>query len=215
MNRPVLFLWTPKTAGTTIWWQLEWRSCQRAQRLPVDSFDPTVPFTTFQHIPMQTVVNCGVVSREWIRGAFKIGVVRNPWEWLVSIYHGLKKMGPEWDEAEVLGRTFGEYVRYVVSDQYPRPIQDRMVDAPYASPQATWLTLDGFLRADLILVYENLADGWTMLRETLGFGDEVLPRINESEHSHYSRYYTPDTRKLVADHYAAEIATFNYEFEEA
>jgi hypothetical protein len=196
-KQPILFLWIPKTAGTSVWHQLEWTR-RPARRVPPRKFDPSAHFTTFQHIPIQSVLNAGVVSREWVDSAIKIAVVRNPWERLVSIFHG---------SSGGVGKTFDEYVRYVTSDEYPAPHHSAMTDAPYASPQTTWLVRDGRMISNLTLVHENLRQGWGCLEPT------ILPRLNASRHDDYKEYYSEETRELVARRYAEEIDMFEYEFE--
>jgi hypothetical protein len=206
-KRPVLFLWIPKTAGTSIWHQFEWTR-KPTRRVPPRQFDPSAHFTTFQHVPIQSVLNAGVVSREWVDSAIKIAVVRNPWERLVSIYHSLRQSG-----RRLAGMTFGDYVQHATSDEYPAPHHSAIIDAPYASPQTTWLVLGGRMISNITLVHENLRQGWGWLCQEIGLEPTILPRLNASKHGDYKEYYSDETRELVARRYAEEIAMFEYEFE--
>jgi len=43
---------------------------------------------------------------------------------------------------------------------------------------------------------------------------DSLPKLDQSRHSHYSQWYTPKTRQLIAERFVKDIALFGYEFEQ-
>ncbi len=73
---------------------------------------------------------------------------------------------------------------------------------------------DPFANVDHIMRFENLADDFRAVCTAIGISPPTLPQYNRSNREHYSKYYDDELRQLVRDRFAAEIARFNYAFEE-
>jgi hypothetical protein len=69
----------------------------------------------------------------------------------------------------------------------------------------------GEVLVDFIGRYENLAADYAVVKERLSLSAD-LPHTNRSSHGSYRDYYTDETRAIVADRYARDIAHFGYRF---
>jgi len=145
-------------------------------------------------------------------------VVRNPWERLVSW----------WTMAHVQGRhhrirrqataSFASYVYdlgsfhaflaagdvcYHDSDGWRWPF----------CPQVNYISgPDGQIVVDHILRFERLDQDWPTFCGTVGLPPTPLEVTNATPHAPYRDYYTPETRDLVAEKFAPDIAQFGYEY---
>ena len=72
----------------------------------------------------------------------------------------------------------------------------------------------GDILVDKVGRYENLEADTNEILDRIGVQCERLSRINATKHTHYSEYYTPETRDLVREKWAREIELFGYRFNE-
>jgi hypothetical protein len=126
---------------------------------------------------------------------YKFTCVRNPWDRMVSYYFTPTQNTGAWDRKKF---------RKVIAK---------------ALPVADYLRLDQdqedpFANVDYIMHFENLADDFRIVCETLGLSPAILPQYNRSTREHYSKYYDAELRELVRMRFAAEIERFGYTFEE-
>lgn len=142
---------------------------------------------------------------------FKFTVVRNPWDRLVS----------------ALAWTDQKWVRREELDAAQFDAQVRQVHAAFVAAQAggDWSVLPQYLHpqcafvwnaqrrsmVDFVARYEDLQAGWNVIRRRLGVEAELPVRM-KSHHRDFRHYYTPETRRLVAEMYALDVRTFQYEF---
>lgn len=132
---------------------------------------------------------------------FKFAVERNPWDRQVSLYmHRCWKTGrtPDFDR-DIRSLTYrsSEHVRLQNWKIYA--IGDEIV-------------------ADKILHYHRFEQDLAELWDEIGMEPLDLPRRRSEyreERPHYSTYYTPASRDLVASWYTREIEALGYSFEDA
>jgi hypothetical protein len=78
--------------------------------------------------------------------------------------------------------------------------------------QCSWVVdQDGRLLVDYVGRYEYLADDFLSLCRRIGLKAK-LPFMNTTAHSHYRKYYTEETRRIVEKRFEREIQMFGYEF---
>lgn len=164
----------------------------------------TLTYAQQQHLP--AAVLKGVVSPEEWDGYFKFAFVRNPWDMLVSGYQYQQTvLTPEQralnpDVAELLARSrdFSDVVRY-----YPM----------IRSDMTSFITDDqGRVAVDFVGRFERLEEDFAYICDRIGI-DRPLSHENRSERAaSYRDYYTPETRAIVAKHFARDIERFGYEF---
>ena len=132
---------------------------------------------------------------EQFRNLYKFTCVRNPWDRMVSYY-----FTPTQNPETLNEKKFRETIFKAVS-------------------VADYLRLekgeqDPFANVDCIMRFENLADDFCAVCNTIGSPPPALPRYNRSSRDHYSKYYDDELREFVRARFAAEIERFNYRFEE-
>jgi hypothetical protein len=139
---------------------------------------------------------------------YKFALVRNPWDYVVSMYHYLRQALP--DEQGFLNRdhpdlaylvrqcdTFEDFVRLM-------PMFELDMTSYFADQHGNELMDD-------IGRYENLEADFARLCERVGINAQ-LPRLNTSSRGAYRDYYTAETKSLVARHFSRDIERFDYSF---
>jgi chondroitin 4-sulfotransferase 11 len=146
-----------------------------------------------------------LVGPEIWGGYFKFAFVRNPWDRLVSWYHlCTQSFNPN---------NFSRYIREHA------PTFDDFVTKTTTGPaeKTTYNQLDyvtdenGEMMLDFVGRYEALHDEFSIVKARLNLSFE-LPHVNKSAHKDYREYYTEETREIVAQRFARDIAFFGYDF---
>jgi hypothetical protein len=71
---------------------------------------------------------------------------------------------------------------------------------------------NGNLLADFIGKFERLDEDWAFVAQKLGV-EEKLPHERANVRGrHYTEYYTPRTRDIIAAKFKVDIERFGYEF---
>ena len=145
-----------------------------------------------------------VVAPEIWTAYFRFAFVRNPWDRLVSWYCMC---------LQTANNPFSKYVR----DNAPTFADFITRTTTGMGERTTYNQLDflvgsnGDSLVDFVGRYENLADGYAVVKKRLGLSHD-LPHTNASSHTGYRDYYTTATRAIVADRFARDIAHFKYAF---
>jgi len=140
-------------------------------------------------------------------GYFKFGIVRNPWDMLVSTYNFMLRDAdiPRHDEVKALG-SFEAFVHWTIAEKAPFP-------KGITKLQSDMLTdVEGRLLVDFVGRYEALMADFAEICRRIGV-DAALPHLNRSRHADYRTAYTPATRTLVEEHFRQDIQSFGYRFD--
>jgi Sulfotransferase family len=132
---------------------------------------------------------------------FKFGFVRNPWDRVVSLY--------ERTEALQLRNemSFEEFVDWI---QYSSAT---CVHSPPHRYQLDWFVdPNGNLLVDFIGKFERLDKDWALVAQKLGLEEKLPHRRENPRERHYTEYYTPRTRDVIAAKFKVDIERFGYEF---
>lgn len=129
---------------------------------------------------------------------YKFTVVRNPWDRMVSLYHNFHP----WEIPEKY--SFTDFIKRDYSLDTPKLRYHRYPQYLYM----IWTEFDNVFR------FENLKSDWVLIKKRLKINKSgKLGHRNASQHDHYSKYYTDETREIIAKDYWADIKLFNYKFE--
>jgi len=211
MVRDVLFIWIPRTAGTSIF-----NALSRHGMVQIKWPETLGAFTgrgmvTFTHMSVMALLELGFIEEEFFRRAFKFCFVRNPWDRLVSLFFKIKE-----DDG-----IQGGLDRYSSFEQFCKDLPNLHIDPPgfyhyrgysFFSNQVDWIT-DGSGRifVDFVGRFENLREDFEKVCSIIGVEAE-LPHDNRSSHRPYWEYYTEETRRIVEAVYRRDIETFGYSF---
>jgi len=141
------------------------------------------------------------IGRKQFETYFKFGFVRNPWDRVVSLY--------ERTEAVQLRdrMTFDEFVDW---------IHYSSATCVHSSPhryQLDWFVdPNGNVLADFIGKFERLDEDWAFVAKKLGVTENLPHQRANPRTRHYTEYYTPRTRDIIANKFKVDIERFDYEF---
>jgi len=137
---------------------------------------------------------------ELFNSFYKFTFVRNPWDYLVSVYHYIVQTAHH--PRNELFRSFGSFAGYVEYHATERREQQKDFV----------LSDSGELLVDFIGHYETLQQDFETVCRRIGI-DSRLPHKNRSTHKDFRDYYTPETRAQVAELYRGDIEFFGYDFD--
>lgn len=163
---------------------------------------------------------------------FKITIVRNPWDMVVSRYFWNKKNAtpratPLQALKEVMnsplnidryGKLFFSLKRTLLNqDLKPTDsFEDFLHKLPHnISNTKYYFDRNGTPLCDFVIRYEHLEEDFKTVCERLGIPYEPLPQMKTKVRTgrNYREMYTPETREWIAKKFDQEIKYFNYTFE--
>lgn len=185
-----IFIHIPKTGGTSVKHALG----KYSDRIPglTDTAENTIKYGHIKACDLRKRV-----PPEIWNNSFKFVFVRNPWDWLVSLYHFERESKKHCSHRRTVNMSFSEYL-----DEWNasgRPVF-----------QKDWLTdSNGKLVVDFVGRFENLEKDFSYICSKLGLRRK-LPHRLPSEHLHYAKYYDEKTEKAVRRKFEEDIKFFEY-----
>lgn len=139
------------------------------------------------------------MPEEIFKSYFKFGFVRNPWDWIVSMYSFLQQNTSHRHNAKIRVMNFSEYVDFEIS-------RNQRFQHSFLCDDA------GELAVDFVGRFEQLSDDFNHICNQVNLEVE-LPHFNASKRKDYRDYYDTNTVDKVASHWHKDIALFKYSFE--
>lgn len=198
-----IFIHIYKNAGTSITSALRPYACKMwhyylhrifKKGFNLEFFNP-MPYPV--HITTPKLIE--MIGYNVFKSYYSFGVVRNPWDWNVSMYKYMLKNTKHFQHEWVKGfRDFDEYIRVRCNGEMFQ--------------QKNFLfSNDGEQLVDYILRFENLDDDFQHICRHLEI-EAKLPHLNISNKTPYREYYTDETRDAVSKTFKEDIELFGYEF---
>lgn len=130
---------------------------------------------------------------------YSFGIVRNPWDWQVSLYRYMLKNTAHHQHEHVSSlKDFNEYIVWRCDNE--------------ARLQKDYLySIDGELLVDFVGKYETLDTDFDSICNRIGISAS-LPKLNVSNTKPYQEYYSTETRDLVNKVFEPDIKLFGYSF---
>ena len=185
-----MFVHIPKCAGTSVRQSLFGRQGGHA---PLETFRTMVPPEVFER-------------------SFKFTFARNPWDRLVSAFFFLKKSDLKRNR-RFARRNLSAYNDF---DSFVRQwvTQKSVWRFTHFLPQHHFICIDKRLGVDFVGFYENLAEDFAIVAKKIG-RPTALREENRlgGRAKDYQQYYNDETRNIVAEAYAEDIALLGYSFD--
>lgn len=203
-QREFIFIHIYKNAGTSILnalmpfaankWQRMAHRISRRLHLPT-RFDPN-PFP--DHIKASEIINA--IGKETFDSYFSFAIIRNPWDWQVSLYNYILKTPPHHQHQVVkaLG-SFDEYIRWRCKEEEVRFQKDFIYSK------------NDELLVDFVGRFEKLDTDFKAICSRIGISAS-LPKLNVSNTKPYRQFYSNETKELVRRAFDADIKLLGYDF---
>jgi hypothetical protein len=201
----VLFIWTPKVAGTSIYSVLKEHGCRKAVWPEQYRRFNSQGSVTFGHISVFALLERGIIKRSYFNSAFKFCFVRSPRDRMVSLYEYAKKVKHIGSKV-----SFEAFCRRIAKG-VPRLGLHNARPFQQANPQYKWIYRRGKCCMDFVGRYERLETDIQVVFRELGIRD-TLPVLNRSKRRPYQEYYNDTTEKLVDQIYQKDIELFGYSY---
>ena len=199
-----IFIWIPKNAGTSVHAILHQHGfvklkTPRSVRLSFRNKGRV----TFGHMAVGSLVDCGIVSREFVANAFKFAFARDPYSRAISLYRYLSHtfVIPNWHERP----TFRQFLELLADGFYDRIGPYNVRGLSQCSPQSDWLRETP---ADKIYRVEDLGEFATDISERLHIEVPDVPHLNKS--SPTAADLAAEDKALIERVYAEDFDRFGY-----
>lgn len=175
-------------------WQWIINQTLKKANIPPPFFDPR-PF--HGHIKASELIDA--IGRDTFNSFYSFAIVRNPWDWQVSLYKYMLKLKTHHQHELVkeLG-GFEEYIKWRCENEvrYQK-------DFIYSG--------DNELLVDFVGRFENLDADFKQICSQIGISAS-LPKLNVSNTTPYQDYYSAKTKDLVLQTFEPDIEAFEYSF---
>ena len=163
---------------------------------------------TNEHASLAHLKSC--MSERDYNEYFKFGIVRNPWDKLVSMYHKHVKGGKRGSGEN---DSFEDWITNTWNRVSKKAEKQKKNRKKKYCPSKFGPQYDLVEGCDFIGRFENLQQDVYTICDKINLPRLELPRKNTSIHQHYTKYYNNKTREMVAELYAKDIEYFNYKFD--
>lgn len=204
----ILFIQTPHTGSTAIGKLLRERF--GGERIPSQATSPGGGGDgTLKHATLTELLAGGHLTTTDRAGLVVAAGVRNPWDHVVTIYMRARSGQGNWQGGPTRPRDI-DFERWVQARYAPSLRQRIRGQAPHR-------VKDYIQGADHIIRYERLQADLDALLTRVGSTPVDVPRVNvtvakEETARHWSAYYSPTSRAIVAESYRDWIDRFGYRF---
>lgn len=201
-KRKFIFVHIYKNAGTSITkalmpfaaskWQL--KAHRGLKRFNVTCFNP-------QPYPPHTNASqlIAKIGKKTFDSFFSFAIVRNPWDWQVSLYKFMLKDTDHFQHNLIKNfKDFDEYIKWRCAEEVKL-----QKDFIYSK--------DGELLVNFVGKFERIDADFQIICSRIGISTS-LPRLNVSNTKPYQQFYNKKTKDLVGQTFATDINLFGYEF---
>ncbi|MEW4924697.1 sulfotransferase family 2 domain-containing protein [Algibacter sp. 2305UL17-15] len=198
MDKPLIFIHIPKTAGTAI--------ATVAQHLKIAVKGHDIRDPNFAHLDQYDVASFNQYHI--------FAVVRNPWDRVLSSFLYLQTGGRNIGDAED-GKKFvqhyqGDFNQFVESAF----VTDDILEQLHFMPQYRWVCdAKENLLVDTIIKFENFQTEMDLFLSKNGRKPLKIPKVNATVHKHYTEYYSKKAIEIIAKVYEKDISFFNYSYQ--
>jgi len=211
-----LYLAVPRTGSTSVRDALDPISDIQSVHKPLVRDDH--PY--YHHIPYAELVPVFSQNGWNIEEYYSFGVVRNPFDRVVSLYHHYREKGGRWAEGKSIAYNLARSarLRLLPTDSFDRFVEKlNPTTAMQMSASRFFSDADGDFCVNAVLKFEKVAGDYAAIAKQLEFPAQQceLPRLNQSINREDYRKYYSNARLVdhVASVYSDDIDRFGYSFD--
>jgi len=214
VNADAIFVWIPKSAGTSVFGALEQKGAQKL--LSVEAIRTLFKhrgIVTFGHIYVPALLEEGLLTEDFFLRSYKFTIVRNPFDRVVSLFEYLRS--GRWLPKTTTFEIFSRYLEEGAWEDIGLINHDGLSQL---SPQVKWITDEsGKIFVDQIYRFEDLANCWPSIWHKLGVNGPTpqLAALNRSQRGPVSDYFSNRTIEVVQKVYAEDFTVLDYSAEPA
>lgn len=197
------FIWIPKNAGTSIVKALKLKKLTNKH---IKSKKQLKGNITLNHASIERALQNKIIDEREFWNSIRFGVVRNPYDRLVSLYFHYKRT---YDYFPF--HSFNDFAMFLpLINIHPVGLYSVKFFSQL-NPQWYWLyDSKGQPFFEFLIRFEQLKESWEIVQQKLGIKVK-LPHINTTKHKSFMSYYNKQTKRIVGEFYAQDFKLFNYE----
>lgn len=190
MIQNLLFIWIPKTAGTSLYSALKEK---HNMSLYLDNFANfnNKGNASFGHLSPLELIKAGVIGQRYWQEARKFAVTRNPYDRFISLWKDMKR------SSRILPDTTLTQFAFACSQMENRPGLYNTKHYSQCAPQVSWLLPDV-----KVLKFEEM-DNWLP-----SFGIDALPHLNKGDENKDTM--PVEAAQMIEKMYREDFAILNY-----
>jgi hypothetical protein len=153
-----------------------------------------------------------IFGKKKFDGYFKFTIVRNPWDRVVSAFHFLKKGGMNYADKEWADNNLSNYKDF---DTFIKKWlnKENIFKYHHFRPQYHYICLKkNKIGVDFVGYIENINSDFEYISNKINIGTK-LRQTNQSPRENYVKYYSEETKDIVANVYKDDIKLLGYDFD--
>jgi len=142
----------------------------------------------------------------------KFTIVRNIYDWLVSIYFHIVHAEPHPFHKQVKRLSFKDFLSFYI-DVMMKNHNIGLGDNKCVTPLG-FIRANGIMLLDYIGRFEEIGKEIKHIQKKIGLREDPLPRININSHrdKDYRQYYDDESVGMVRKYFEEDLIYFNYEY---
>ncbi|NYS26566.1 sulfotransferase family 2 domain-containing protein [Rhodobacteraceae bacterium 2376] len=209
-NIDAIFVWIPKTAGSSLFRALEEQGCVKLKKLEhVRKADPRSGLVTFGHINVQELVEKRYLDREYYLKAKKFTFVRDPYDRALSLYYYIREKRPEGRRNPEILQTFESFLDHLVNGLHSKNGLYNAQDFSQCRPQIDWTNGIEF---DFVGRFEEYEHELTRLVQKIGLRPLMVYQENASTRSDRVSDLSLEAKQMIEEIYSEDFSAFGYTF---
>lgn len=209
-----IFIWIPKNAGTSVYNMLRKNGLVKLNTRPaIQRYFRAAGRVTFGHMKIGSLLEAGLVPRDFVDEAFKFAIVRDPYARAVSLHRFLSGLPPLFPTHATSLRnwhvqpSFREFLQLIDDGFYDRIGLYNSRGMSLCNPQVEWLRdtpPDKIYKVEELSAFvEGISERWAIAKPNIlhlnQSGPVEQPQLSREEKALIEKVYAEDFEVLGYD----------------